>query len=154
MNGYKRTFIKKYFTSRMMPESIDTFAITEPNKRYYKYLKIWDKNGGKGGKKIDWSKHEKDGRTKGFVADSKIIAERGKKASDDRKKWEKSSEFKKGLAAVSKDKKNASKQNEETKKKCGSKFKKLMNLESYDLAQDFSEFELNNLAAENNLFVY
>eukprot|EP00355_Strombidium_rassoulzadegani_P006002 CAMPEP_0168618270 /NCGR_PEP_ID=MMETSP0449_2-20121227/5985_1 /TAXON_ID=1082188 /ORGANISM="Strombidium rassoulzadegani, Strain ras09" /LENGTH=94 /DNA_ID=CAMNT_0008659139 /DNA_START=773 /DNA_END=1057 /DNA_ORIENTATION=- len=89
-----------------MPKQIDTLAFSEPNKRYYRYLKIWDpKKGGKGGKKLDWDQHMKNGRAKGFVQFDKQKYEAGQKrvkALNDA--WKKSSAYRTAVAAVKRDK--------------------------------------------------
>ena len=60
-NGVKKSFKKEFYDKDLMPQKLDTFSIVYPNKRYFRYLKIWDPSKGTGGSKLDWDKVVKEG---------------------------------------------------------------------------------------------
>lgn len=80
-NGVKREYTKKFWHESMMPSKIDTFAITEPNQRGYLYLKIWDREKGKGNDgNVSWKTIVSNGMKKNTLPD---IDKAKKRASDE-----------------------------------------------------------------------
>lgn len=99
MNGIKREYTKKFWNKDMMPKKIDTFALTEPNQRGYRYLKIWDKEKGKGNDgNVSWKSIINDGMKKLSVKDM----DKYKKKASEKKKKERTDKYEKKLGELKK----------------------------------------------------
>ena len=98
MNGIRKQYVEHFWTDRMMPARIDTFAITEPNQRGYRYLKIWDPKRASGHKE-DWDKVLNERYAK---YEPKGVKEAKERASKTRDRYENSSDYKKRKALAAK----------------------------------------------------